>query len=816
MGRLRLGAPLSIADAAGCASRHGFEIWSKLTKLKVLDLSGNMLNDSIITSLVALSTIRSLFLNYTALSSAVTIQQLSTMKLETLDLSDNAINGTISTGICNMEILQELHLNDNMLFGELPSCIGNLTSLRVLDLSNNLLRVKLPSPSFAKFTSLVKLSLSNNHLEGVLFLSSLSNNRQLTHLELASSGNDFQLQTENPATDMSAQLQVLVLRNCNLNGNSAVIPRFLLHQHSLDLIDMSNNNLGGYFPSWLIENNVNLSYLILRGNSFSGPLFPPPKVHINLQWLDASCNKLSKLTMEINVSLPNLQYLNLSDNSFQGVFPSSFNNMVSRVGVDLSSNNFLDDIGAAFKMIGIANLILSRNNFYGSLPQELPPHFSHLVLNDNKITGKIPESICFNIFLTVLDFSNNNLIGSLPTCIYALPLLVILNLKGNSLVGSIPSEICHLNRLIFLDVSRNNLSGPIPCLPNVQYLHLSENQFNGTFPLSLGTDIYTIDLQGNQFSGILPRLMFKAFPKLQIMLLERNMFEGMIPNDICHLKCLRLLDLSHNKLSGKLPSCLSNIGSDDESFNFQYSDRNITSIFLMFPVSSYQDLLAQYTKFISQPDQEEFMTKSRKDYYKGNMLNYMSGLDFSSNQLKGSIPESIGDMKWLRALNFSANYFDGSIPQSLSNLSDLESLDLSHNNLAGQIPSELAALRSLEVFSVAYNNLSGPTPGIKGQFITFDQSSYEGNPYLCGPPLLSCSEAPSVPELEENKEDDKVDDIILFGCSAMFYMVGFWTSMGVLYFKTSWRWSWFSVVDRFSDCVMAKLAIYTRKIRGAN
>ncbi|XP_073361817.1 uncharacterized protein [Aegilops tauschii subsp. strangulata] len=415
------------------ASVDGFEIWSKLTKLKVLDLSGNMLNDSIITSLVALSTIRSLFLNYTALSSAVTIQQLSTMKLETLDLSDNAINGTISTGICNMEILQELHLNDNMLFGELPSCIGNLTSLRVLDLSNNLLRVKFPSPSFAKFTSLVKLSLSNNHLEGVLFLSSLSNNRQLTHLELASSGNDFQLQTENPATDMSAQLQVLVLRNCNLNGNSAVIPRFLLHQHSLDLIDMSNNNLGGYFPSWLIENNVNLSYLILR-------------------------------------------------------------------------------------------------------------------------------------------------------------------------------------------------------------------------------------------------------------------------------------------------------------------------------------------------DQEEFMTKSRKDYYKGNMLNYMSGLDFSSNQLKGSIPESI----------------------------------------------ELAALRSLEVFSVAYNNLSGPTPGIKGQFITFDQSSYEGNPYLCGPPLLSCSEAPSVPELEENKEDDKVDDIILFGCSAMFYMVGFWTSMGVLYFKTSWRWSWFSVVDRFSDCVMAKLAIYTRKIRGAN
>ena len=68
-------------------------------------------------------------------------------------------------------------------------------------------------------------------------------------------------------------------------------------------------------------------------------------------------------------------------------------------------------------------------------------------------------------------------------------------------------------------------------------------------------------------------------------------------------------------------------------------------------------------------------------------------------------------------------------------MAELESLDLSHDSLSGEIPPQLLELTFPVMFSVAYNNLVGKTPGIKAQFGTFDTSSYERNPFLCGLPL---------------------------------------------------------------------------------
>jgi hypothetical protein len=100
-------------------------------------------------------------------------------------------------------------------------------------------------------------------------------------------------------------------------------------------------------------------------------------------------------------------------------------------------------------------------------------------------------------------------------------------------------------------------------------------------------------------------------------------------------------------------------------------------------------------------------------------------------------------------------------------------------------------------------------------FITFDESRYEGNPSLCGPPLLkSCSITPrSIPLPEMDDDHDRIGDLILFGSSALFYAIGFWMSLAVIYFKRSWRWALFLAVDRFSDLLTVRIALLMNRFR---
>ena len=90
--------------------------------------------------------------------------------------------------------------------------------------------------------------------------------------------------------------------------------------------------------------------------------------------------------------------------------------------------------------------------------------------------------------------------------------------------------------------------------------------------------------------------------------------------------------------------------------------------------------------------QLEFTTKSMSYTYQGDILNFMSRIDLSCNQLTVDIPPEHGNLSEVRALNFSHNNLNGSIPMRFSNLRNIESLDLSYNKLDGRIPPQLTEL----------------------------------------------------------------------------------------------------------------------------
>lgn len=204
-------------------------------------------------------------------------------------------------------------------------------------------------------------------------------------------------------------------------------------------------------------------------------------------------------------------------------------------------------------------------------------------------------------------------------------------------------------------------------------------------------------------------------------------------------------------------------------------------------------------------DEVEFVTKYRSGSYKGDILNFMSGLDLSCNNLTGEIPHELGNLSSLHALNLSHNELQGTIPKGFSNLSQIESLDLSYNRLSGEIPSELTQLNFLAVFTVVHNNFSGRVPDLKQQFGTFDQTSYDGNPFLCGPMLKKkCSINPeltyspvALSDMKEVKWYD-IDPVVFSASFAAAYITILLAFATALYVNPHWRWRWFNFIE---DCI---------------
>ncbi|PKU82833.1 BRASSINOSTEROID INSENSITIVE 1-associated receptor kinase 1 [Dendrobium catenatum] len=80
------------------------------------------------------------------------------------------------------------------------------------------------------------------------------------------------------------------------------------------------------------------------------------------------------------------------------------------------------------------------------------------------------------------------------------------------------------------------------------------------------------------------------------------------------------------------------------------------------------------------------------------------------NDIQGTIPAELGNLKNLISLDLYNNNISGSIPPALGKIKSLVFLRLNNNKLSGRIPRELAEVSGLKVVDVSNNNLCGTIP----------------------------------------------------------------------------------------------------------
>ena len=133
----------------------------------------------------------------------------------------------------------------------------------------------------------------------------------------------------------------------------------------------------------------------------------------------------------------------------------------------------------------------------------------------------------------------------------------------NRFEGVIPPNLGNCKNLLVLDLCCNYLTGTIPKqvidLSSLSiYLDMSNNFLVGALPFEVGTlkNLAELDLSDNRLSGkILTTL--ETCLSLERQYLEGNSFEGETPQSLETIRSLDEIDLSRNKLSGHIPEFLS-------------------------------------------------------------------------------------------------------------------------------------------------------------------------------------------------------------------------------------------------------------------
>ncbi|KDP41312.1 hypothetical protein JCGZ_15719 [Jatropha curcas] len=535
------------------------------------------------------------------------------------------LKGKLTPLIGQLSQLRVLSLPYNEFSGDIPLAIWELENLQVLDLEGNLFTGKLPF-GFVGLRKLRILNLGFNRLDGEI-LSSLSK---------------------------CVGLQVLNLAGNNLKGS---IPTFVGSFFKLRGLYLANNALNGTVPDIFGSKCRYLQHLDLSGNALFGGIPRSLGECQRLKTLLLFSNRLNGEVPREFGQLHRLEVFDISRNFIGGVIPADLGNCIN-----------------------LSVLVLS--SVFETWPNDRNKNGNELV--------QLPN---------VGNDEYNHFQGFIPAEITTLPKLRVLWAPGAAFGGRLPNNWGSCESLEMVNLAHNGLSGEINGVfekcKKLSYLDLNSNRLTGKLDRKLPVPCMTVfDVSHNLMSGSITRFNCSACSRVS-------------PSSSALIK---VYDPSHayisffmykTRLVNHLPFSVANL-----AIIHNFGGNNFTGPINWLPIAP--ERLEEQTDYA-------FLASGNKltGPFPGSLLgkcNKLHGMiiNVSRNKISGFLPWKIGLMcRSLRYLDASENQISGSIPQSLGDLKFLSYLDLSRNKLQGQIPASFYQLKHM---LLAGNNLTSVIP----------------------------------------------------------------------------------------------------------